>query len=232
MTSDRHRQPRKRRLSKARTALLAAVLMVPAIGLVVYAPTLYILFCQATGLGGTVQRADGVTKATPAGAQPQADKPSRTITVMFDAAVGPDLDWEFRPEQRKVTVTPDRPTKIYYYARNRTDETVVARAVFNVTPFKAAPYFFKIECFCFTEEKLGPGESARMPVVLYLDEQLLKDPDTWEVEQVTLFYTFYRARGDAADAKAARDLKSGSEKLEKSLKKKEETRFHNDARRR
>jgi cytochrome c oxidase assembly protein subunit 11 len=67
---------------------------------------------------------------------------------------------------------------------------VVARATFNVTPYKAAPYFFKIECFCFTEEKLGPGESARMPLVLYVDEQMLEDPDTAEVRDITLSYTF------------------------------------------
>src|SRR3546814_876668 len=146
-------------------------------GLVVYSPTLYRMFCDLTGFGGTVQRA--------AAPQPARAATNETVTVFFDANVAPDLPWEFRPEQRKVEARFGEPTRVNYYARNNSDATVVARATFNVTPYKAAPYFFKIECFCFTEEKLGPGESAQMPLVLYVDEQILKDPNAKEVDRMS-----------------------------------------------
>src|SRR3546814_15735272 len=81
---------------------------------------------------------------------------------------------------------------LYYYAKNLSDKSIVARATYNVTPLKVGPYFFKIECFCFTEERLGPGESARMPLVFYVDSQMRKDPDTKEVRTVTLSYPFYK----------------------------------------
>lgn len=199
---------------------LGAVVAV-MVGLVAYAPTLYQLFCAATGYGGTVQRA-------------AAAKPSQTsdatVSVSFDANVAPGLDWEFRPEQRKVETRFGEPTKVYYYARNRSDETVVARATFNVTPYKAAPYFFKIECFCFTEERLGPGESARMPLVLYVDGQMRKDLDTEEVRDITLSYTFFNLTDlSPEEVEVARDLDAGSEALDATLKSGTTATFDNDA---
>lgn len=194
-------------------------------GLVVYAPTLYRMFCDLTGFGGTVQRA--------AATAPAAAASNETVTVYFDANVAPGLPWEFRPEQRKVETRFGEPTRVNYYARNNSDETIVARATFNVTPYKAAPYFFKIECFCFTEEKLGPGETAQMPLVLYVDEQLLKDPSANEVRGITLSYTFFRQADLSPDeVEAARDLKAGSEAIDAKLKRSESIEFENDAPRR
>ncbi|HZD54176.1 MAG TPA: cytochrome c oxidase assembly protein [Woeseiaceae bacterium] len=204
---------------------LAGALIALMVGLVAYAPTLYQMFCSLTGYGGTVQRAR-VQQAAAA----TSDK---TITVYFDANVAPGLPWEFRPEQRKVETHFGEPTRVNYFARNNSDRTVVARASFNVTPYKAAPYFFKIECFCFTDEKLAPGESARMPLVLYVDEQLLKDPSVNDVRQITLSYTFFEQTDLTSEqVKGARELKSGSQMLDTELQKTDPLKFGNDAPRR
>ncbi len=180
--------------------------------LVVYSPTLYRMFCAATGIDGTVRRVSLAKAATLAA----SDIP---ITVSFDANVAPDLPWEFRPEQQRVTTHFGEPTKVYYYAKNNSDKTLVGRAVFNVTPFAAAPYFFKIECFCFTDEKLKPGESARMPLVFYVDQEMLKDSDAKMLTELTLSYTFYKQPDRTAEElNKVRDLKAGSEATDASLK--------------
>lgn len=193
-------------------------------GLVIYSPTLYRMFCNLTGYGGTVQR-----KAAPAPVAVDAAA-ARTVRVLFDANVAPGLPWEFRPQQREVTARLGEPTRVNYYARNNSDRTVVARATFNVTPYKAAPYFFKIECFCFTEERLGPGESATMPLVLFIDDQIARDADTSEVKEITLSYTFFEQTGLSEEqVRNARDLKAGSEETESRLKEPGKVDFENDA---
>lgn len=210
-------------MKNLRVLALIAVMVGGMTTLVAYAPTLYQMFCSLTGFAGTVQRKTAPAKV--------ADS-NGTITVLFDANVAPGLDWEFRPVQRKVVTKYDEPTQVYYYAKNNTDETIVARATFNVTPFKAAPYFFKIQCFCFTDEKLGPGESAKMPLTLYVDKEILKDPDNQDVHEITLSYTFFK-QSDLSDEEVgdARDLKAGSEEEEAQLSKSETATFENDARR-
>lgn len=211
-------KPRARNLQ---VLALVGTLMAIASGAVVYSPTLYRMFCSLTGYGGTVRRA---------AAQPAPTATVGTITVHFDANVAPGLAWDFRPEQQAVTMRFGEPTRISYFARNDSDKTMVARAVFNVTPYKAAPYFFKIQCFCFTNEKLAPGQSAHMPVVLYVDGQLLKDPNTREVRDITLSYTFFPQKGlSDKQVRTARDLKSGSEQTETKLKKSATIGFDNDA---
>jgi cytochrome c oxidase assembly protein subunit 11 len=220
------------RLRNARILALLAGLLGVMVALVAYSPTLYQMFCAATGYGGTVQRAvaaDGA-EAEPAATPGQIATAGRMVTVYFDSNVAPGLDWEFRPEQRKVETALGEPTQIYYYARNRTDETIVARATFNVTPYKAAPYFFKIQCFCFTEERLGPGESARMPVMLYVDQQILEDPNTTDVHDITLSYTFFKQDDLSPEGvQAARDLKRGSATLDATLDHAQGAEFENDA---
>lgn len=213
------------RTKNLRVLALAGTVILAMSGLVAYAPTLYQMFCDLTGFGGTVQRATAP--------QATATKSNETVTVYFDANVAPGLPWEFRPEQRKVEARFGEPTRVNYFARNNSSETVIARATFNVTPYKAAPYFFKIECFCFTEEKLGPGESAQMPLVLYVDEQILKDPGTQEVRDITLSYTFFRQNDLSPDkVEGARDLKAGSEATDAKLKQTKSVEFENDAPRR
>lgn len=205
---------------------LTLVVLAPTTTAVIYAPTLYRMFCAVTGYGGTVQRAERPLNP----AKTAAGKADRKITVYFDSNVAPGLPWDFRPEQRSVDVTPGSPKKVYYYARNRSDKPVVARATFNVLPYVAAPYFFKIECFCFTEERLGPGERARMPLVFYIDEEMMKDPDASRFDRVDLSYTFFRQEDlSAEEARAARDLAAGSVALDRKLEQKDSAAFANDA---
>ncbi|MEQ8664884.1 MAG: cytochrome c oxidase assembly protein [Rhodospirillales bacterium] len=202
------------------------VLLAVMTGLVTYSPELYRMFCDLTGLGGTVSRA-----AAPA--PTSSPSTNETVEIFFDANVAPGLPWEFRPEQRKVVTRFGESTRVEYFARNTSDEPIVARATFNVTPFKAAPYFFKIECFCFTEERLEAGESAKMPLVLYIDEELLNDPNVKEVRSITLSYTFFQQEGlSEEEVSAARDLKKGSEEIRKKLENSTKMEFENDAPRR
>ncbi len=206
-------------------AVAGAVALLGISGVAVsYAPTLYRLFCGATGYGGTVKRGVAPVAATAAAA--------RRITVAFDANVAPGLDWSFTPGQRRVTVTVGEPTKAYYVAKNLSDHTIVARATYNVTPYKIAPYFFKVQCFCFTNERLAPGESAKMPLVFYVDEQALKDHGVDDVTQITLSYTFFEQKDlSPAEVGAARDLAAGSKREQAQIARDPVAAFENDARR-
>jgi cytochrome c oxidase assembly protein subunit 11 len=160
--------------------------------------TLYRLFCAATGFGTTAQRAQAV------------DMPvsQRTVIVHFDANVAPGLPWEFRPMQNEVVTHLGEPTQVYFYSKNLSDKPVVARATYNVTPYKVGTYFAKTQCFCFTEELLKPGEEARMPVVFYVDPKLATDRSTADVTNITLSYTFFRSSDDDG---SARDLATSTE---------------------
>jgi cytochrome c oxidase assembly protein subunit 11 len=155
-------------------------------GLTAAAVPLYRLFCQATGYGGTTQRA-----ASAPGAAGDVQ-----ITVRFDTETSPDLGWEFRPLQRAVKVRPGEETIVAFHAVNRTSQPVVGTATFNVTPLKSGPYFDKIQCFCFSEQRLAPGESVDMPVSFFVDPRILDDPGTREIRTITLSYTMFRAKGD------------------------------------
>jgi len=220
-----------RRRSIRRTTLLLMVPLAIMVGLVVYSPTLYRLFCQVTGYGGTVQVAAPAEAAAQvqASASP-AERP--VITVYFDANVSRDLPWRFRPMQPSVKVRIGEPVLVFYEAENLSDRPTVGQAVFNVTPFKAAPYFFKTECFCFTEERLDPGERAEMPVQFFVDESLLDDPNAREVRQITLSYTFYPQDVDPELLARARDLAEGSKILAEQIRRGEVRNFRNDAPRR
>ncbi len=211
-----------RRLSqRGAIALCVGLLALPTAG-VIYSPTLYRLFCAATGYGGTTRRA--LITSSPTGAVA-----GETVSVSFDANVADGLNWDFHPEERQVVAEIGKPTTIYYYAKNLSDKTIVAHAVFNVTPFQVAPYFFKIQCFCFTDEKLGPGESARMPVLFYLDKHLLEDKQALALRRVTLSYTFYKEGDDPDRLAQARDLSTGSTEEAAAIGKGQDSGFLNDA---
>ena len=158
---------------------------------------LYRLFCAATGFGGTTQRAEAVPNRVAAG----------LVTVRFNAEVAPGLDWEFRPLAHKIAVHPGEQNQVYFRAANRTAVPVTARAVYNVTPTKAGIYFDKLQCFCFTNQTLAPGESVDMGVVFFVDPDLLTDPNTSEVRSITLSYTMFRTP-DAAPPSASSTLPS------------------------
>jgi cytochrome c oxidase assembly protein subunit 11 len=170
--------------SNRRTAAIFASVAIGMFGMAYAAVPLYRMFCQVTGYGGTTQRADSAPDHTV----------DRWITVSFNADVAPDLPWSFRPEQRAVRVKVGEPQLIHYFAENRSRETIVGTATFNVTPSKVGPYFTKLECFCFTEQVLKPGEKAEMPVTFFLDPDLVKDKHMDGVGAVTLSYSFFRAK--------------------------------------
>jgi cytochrome c oxidase assembly protein subunit 11 len=204
--------------------IFAGVLIAGMTTLVSYAPTLYRLFCAATGYGGAITRANAPADTLASNVK---------VTVHFDANVSSELPWEFRPLKNKVEVRVGEPTRAYYYARNNSDKTIVARATFNVSPYKVAPYFFKIQCFCFTNERLGPHESAKLPLLFYIDKQFLKDDEANEVKDFTLSYTFFEQDGlSTKEVAAARNLKTGSKEEETQLKQAKSLTFDNDAPRR
>jgi cytochrome c oxidase assembly protein subunit 11 len=190
---------------------------------VAFSPQIYRMFCAATGYNGTVRRA----LAPPGGSAAGAAR--RFITVRFDSNVARNLPWSFRPELRTIRVPLGQPTKVYYDARNNSARTIVARAVYNVTPFEIAPFFFKIQCFCFTNEKLGPGESARMPLVFYVDEQAGADANARDVQEATLSYTFY-PQTDLSSKQVieTRDLAVGSKQEDKGLNLRDSAVFSKD----
>jgi cytochrome c oxidase assembly protein subunit 11 len=163
-------------------ALLAAVVC-GMVGLSFASVPLYRLFCQATGFGGTTQRA----------AAAPDEVVGALVTVRFDAQTAPDLGWEFRPLESAVRLHPGEQREVLFRATNRTAETVTGTATFNVTPTKTGIYFDKLQCFCFTEQELKPGESRDMGVVFFVDPDLLTDPNTSDVRTITLSYTMFRA---------------------------------------
>ena len=185
------------RQGNIRTALMAAAFALAMLGLGFAAVPLYRLFCQVTGFGGTTMRA---TEA-------QADLAERmaasagagTISIRFDASQDRGLPWHFKPAQATQSVAIGQRQMAFYTARNNSDRPVTGRATFNVEPEQAGVYFNKIQCFCFTEQTLKPGEEVRMPVLYYVDPKALTDPNMADVEQITLSYTFHQAKNpDAA----------------------------------
>jgi cytochrome c oxidase assembly protein Cox11 len=161
------------------------------LGLVAYSPTLYRLFCAATGYGGTTQRTASGSDALS----------QRTITVRFDANVAPGLPWRFEPEQNEVKVQLGENKLVFFSAENVGDQAIVGHATFNVTPGTAGIYFNKIQCFCFDEERLDAHQKVDMPVVFFVDPALATDRDTRDISTITLSYTFFRSTnpGNAKD---------------------------------
>jgi len=164
----------------ARTGVKMALLALAMVGLAFASVPLYRIFCQVTGFAGTTQRAAEAPGAV-----------AGQIGVRFDANIDPALPWKFEPVQETVRIHPGARTTIYYEATNYTARSTTGQAIFNVTPEIAGKYFSKIECFCFTEQTLKPGETVKMPVIFFVDPKLRDDPDTKHIDEITLSYTFY-----------------------------------------
>ena len=175
----------------ARVALLALGLAGGMMALAYASAPLYKLFCQVTGFGGTTQVAIAAPGAS-------ADSALPLMTVRFDASRARDMAWRFQPLQRSVTVRLGEETLIVYRASNPTNETIVGQASFNVSPALAGRYFNKIECFCFTDQTLAPGESVDMPVSFFVDPDIVKDRDLKGVREITLSYTMHRTDAPAS----------------------------------
>ncbi len=181
-----------RQRRNARTVASLVTVVVAMIGLSFASVPLYRLFCEATGYNGTTQRATAAPRDSVDGAR---------ITVRFDAETAADLGWEFRPLQASVEVRPGEERVVAYRAVNKTSAPMTGTATFNVTPYKAGIYFNKLQCFCFTKQHLGPGESADLSVSFFVDADMLKDPNTRDVDTITLSYTMFRAKDDAPSSK-------------------------------
>lgn len=173
--------PRKRQ--RVATVVILASVVAGMTGLTFASVPLYRIFCGATGFGGTTQRAAAAPDQVSHG----------LVTVSFDAQTAPGLNWEFRPLTASVTVHPGAQTQVFFRAVNHSAVPVTARAVYNVTPTKIGIYFDKLQCFCFTNQTLQPGQKVDMGVVFFVDPDMLKDPDTGEVRAITLSYTMFQA---------------------------------------
>ncbi len=177
-------------LRNQRVGLAALAMALAMLGLGYAAVPLYRLFCEATGFGGTTQVASEAKASA-------VQVSGKTMSIRFDANVSSALPWNFRPEQTTDTVSIGARDMAIYIAENRSDQPVTGTAIYNVTPAQAGKYFNKIQCFCFTEQRLEPGQQVRMPVLYYIDPAILTDPDTKDIEQITLSYSFNPVRATA-----------------------------------
>lgn len=166
-----------------RTAGIFALVALAMVGLAFASVPLYRLFCQVTGFGGTTQMQVG-------GEAPGAVA-GKIVNVRFDANTNSALPWEFEPERRVERSAVGARKMAFYTAKNVSDRPVTGTATFNVTPVQAGQYFTKIQCFCFNEQTLQPGEEVRMPVIYYVDPAILDDKDASKISEITLSYTFY-----------------------------------------
>jgi len=174
-----------RRLRNRLTVLALLGVIGVMVGLDVAAVPLYRLFCAVTGYNGTTQRAAEA---------PAAEIKDRLVTVRFNADIAADLDWEFRPLVASVQLHPGEERTIAYRAVNKSREGVTGTATYNVTPTKVGLYFDKIQCFCFTRQHLDPGESKDLTVTFFVDPDIASDPNTRDVDTITLSYTMFRAK--------------------------------------
>ena len=182
MTALAQHDPRK----NARTAMWMALIVAAMVGLAFASVPLYKMFCELTGVDGTPLRAEKAPGAV-----------AGEIGVRFDANVQPGLPWRFEPAET-VRIAPGAQTQVFYQATNLTARPVTGQAVFNVSPVQAGKYFRKIECFCFTEQTLSPGQRVRMPILFFVDPAILEDKDTSDIDEITLSYTFYPVETAAA----------------------------------
>jgi cytochrome c oxidase assembly protein subunit 11 len=150
------------------------------VGLAFASVPLYRMFCELTGFDGTPARAASAPGAV-----------AGQIGVRFDANVHPGLPWRFEPEQQTVRIQPGAQTKIFYRAQNLSARAWTGQAAYNVSPDQVGKYFKKIQCFCFNEQTLKAGQTVDMPVVFFVDPKIKQDPDTRDVDEITLSYTFY-----------------------------------------
>ena len=165
-----------------RTLMVLTLLVVAMVGLAYASVPLYDLFCRVTGYGGTTQIVAENANAI------IIDHP---VKVRFDANVNPSLNWRFEPVDAPVTLNPGEEVVINYRATNLGNVPSVGTSTFNVTPVKAGPHFMKLDCFCFIEQALAPGESVLMPVRFFIDPAIVESADTAEIKEIILSYTFF-----------------------------------------
>lgn len=161
----------------------------------------YSWFCRVTGYGGETNVAE----------QGSDEILDQTIKIRFDGSKEPGMKWEFKPVQREMELRIGETGLAFYEAYNPTDHPIAGQASYNVAPYAAGGYFSKIECFCFTEQVLQPGERVQMPVTFFVDPEIVDDPDGKYVHTITLSYTFYEI--DLPEGYAALDQKADTNNL-------------------
>ena len=170
-----------------RDVLVAAccgALVASMVGAAYAAVPFYTWFCKTTGFGGTTQVAERAPDHVL----------GRTLTIRFDSNVTPGLPWKFQPEQNEIQVRIGEVATVHYKVINEAAREITGQAAYNVSPPTVGAYFDKINCFCFTEQRMKAGETREMTVVFYVDPSIVKDHDQDDLSTITLSYTFYRLR--------------------------------------
>ncbi|XP_012060741.1 PREDICTED: cytochrome c oxidase assembly protein COX11, mitochondrial [Atta cephalotes] len=159
------------------------------VGLSYSAVPLYRMFCQSYSYGGTLSTGHDASKVS-------TMKPfkNKKIKIMFNADVASSMQWNFKPQQKEITVVPGETALAFYTATNPTDTQIVGISTYNVLPFEVGQYFNKIQCFCFEEQMLNPHEQVDMPVFFFIDPEFIEDPRMEFIDEIVLSYTFFEAK--------------------------------------
>jgi cytochrome c oxidase assembly protein subunit 11 len=180
----------------ARTGMIVFMAVIGMIGLAFASVPLYNLFCNLTGFDGRAIRAESLPDTS--------EILDRTVTIRFNADTNQNLQWDFRPEEREITVKIGQRGLTNYFAKNLAAAPLTGTALYNVTPLKAGKYFHKVQCFCFEAQTLDAGEQIDMPVMFYIDPAMDKDPSMKDVKTITLSYNFFKSESkeleDATEA--------------------------------
>src|SRR3954466_316822 len=195
------REPRHRLGRDAMVAAICGFVVVLMVGASYAAVPFYNWFCRATGFNGTTQVATSAPSAAPL---------SRKIAVRFDSNVAPGLPWKFEPEQTEIELNIGQVVTVFYKVTNQSARTTTGQAAYNVAPLTVGAYFQKINCFCFTEQTMAPGEKREMPVVFYVDPKLAADAENDGLNSITLSYTFYPVRSAEPLASSEPDRRKGA----------------------
>lgn len=186
-----------------RVVLISSAVVVGMLGLGFASKPLYDTFCRVTGYGGTTQVAEVASDTIV----------DRDIVVRFDSNISADLKWSFKPVENTMTVKLGQNALAFYTAKNISDKPLVGTASYNVAPIKAAPFFSKLECFCFTEQRLEPGEEVKMPVLFFVDSEMANNTRFDDIKTITLSYTFYNVEAPTAAALTTEDRTKKLEEL-------------------
>ena len=195
--------PEQQKLGNGTVVAVCMTFVVAMAGMAYAAVPLYEMFCKVTGYGGTTQRVEQMSETIL----------DRTMKVRFDANTGHGLPWQFKPVQREVALKIGETVEIRYTAKNMSSRPVTGQATFNVTPQSAGAYFNKVQCFCFTETTLQPGEEMEMPVVFFIDPAIVEPLETKNINTITLSYTFYPHEAQKPVASVSEKAKADANKL-------------------